>query len=102
VAHIKSALAAFDVARNQTIKAVIKERFPVALKMRLTTFPSGNTEEAIRHTVADACHEFVFANGVSITKETQFCRIQIEAITEQTGNPEVINLFFEFLPTKTR
>lgn len=71
---------------NQAIKAVINERFPVALKMRLTTFPPGNAEETIRHTVADACHEFVVANGTSITKETEFCRIEIEAITEQTEN----------------
>jgi hypothetical protein len=71
---------------DQAVKVTIKRAVPVAVKMTLTSFPPGNSEEAIRHAVTGACREFMAANGASVTKEIDFGRIEIEAITDQTEN----------------
>ncbi|HXW55534.1 MAG TPA: hypothetical protein VEJ67_07290 [Candidatus Cybelea sp.] len=71
---------------EQAIKGVIKGRFPVAVKMRITNFPPGNSEETIRHTVADACREFIASEGASTVTDNEFCRLEVETITDRTEN----------------
>ena len=72
----------------ETINSIIKKQIPVAIKIRIKEFPSGDTEGRLRHAVKKGCRTLLsqVKKGINhlILQDAGFCTIEIEAITAST------------------
>jgi hypothetical protein len=72
----------------ETINSIIKKQIPVALKIRIKQFPSGDIEGVLRHSIKNACNALLSQinkeSSQPVLQGTDFWTIEIEPITPST------------------
>jgi hypothetical protein len=73
---------------ERAIKSVVNDRFPVAVKVRLTSFTEGDFDGALGKAIRDACHSLIseLAQGGTavVLKTLPFGTVSAELITPDT------------------